>query len=87
MTKPIRVIDAVVCGVPALICVYSWERFQRGNIMGLPEDCYPDEGGYGEWEIRDRDGKEVKWLEDKLADDAKELERVEQFVFDVMEGR
>jgi hypothetical protein len=43
------------------------------------------EGGCGEWEVRDRRGRPAPWLERKLTE--AERKRIDQQVFDYMEGR
>jgi len=74
-----------VAGIPCVIVVTSWEPFRRGRVSGPPELCYPDEGGCGDWEVRDRRGRPAPWLERKLTD--AERERIDQRVFEVMEDR
>lgn len=75
-----------VCGIPAIIRVLDWEPRRPGRLFGPPEDCYPDEGGYGEWKILDRNKRPAPWLEVKLIDDPKEHDRIEELVFDTMES-
>ena len=77
--------DATVMGIPAIIRVTYWERYVPAQISGPPEHCYPAEGGCGDWEVLDRRGRPAPWLERKLTEE--ERERLDQAVFDHMEGR
>ena len=79
--------DAPVCGIPCTIRVLSWDAYIPAQISGPPDNCYPAEGGYGEWEIFDRRGRPAPWLEKKLHADKRELARIEQLVYDHMENR
>jgi hypothetical protein len=69
-----------VCGIPCLVQITAWEKHRPGRIYGPPEHCYPDEGGYGTWELLDRRGRPAPWLEKKLTD--KEINRIEDEVYE-----
>jgi hypothetical protein len=79
--------DTTCCGIPCLIRVSYWEPYLPAKVSGPPEDCYPEEGGYGDWEILDRKGRPAPWLEKKLEGNKKELARVERLVFNYMENQ
>lgn len=74
-----------VCGIPCIVAVTSWEAYVPAKVSGPPESCYPEEGGCGEWEIRDRRGRPAPWLERKLDD--KERQRIDELVFEYMESQ
>lgn len=77
--------ETVCCGVDCIVRVTHWEPYRPAFISGPPEDCYPAEGGEGDWEILDMDGNPAPWLEAKL--DRTDFERIGKQVFDLMEGR
>ena len=62
-------IDATVAGIPCIIGVTDYERYRPAYISGPPEDCYPSEGGYGEYDLLDRKGYRAAWLERKVKDE------------------
>lgn len=66
------------------IRLYNWEPYKPAYISGAPENCYPAEGGYGDWEVF-VDGERAKWLEEQLTD--KDIELVEEQLFSMMEGK
>lgn len=70
--------------IPCLVDIVYWEYFTPGFLGGPPENCYPDEGGYGEWVLLDEDGKQSDEL-DALLTNA-EIERINQEAFDHMES-
>lgn len=76
--------DTRVCGIPCVVEITHWEPFRQGRMSGPPEDCYPDEGGYGEFELFDRKGRRALWLEKRMTDadheelDKEMFERMEQ---------
>lgn len=72
-----------VAGIPCLIEVTEWEPFVRGRYYGPPEDCYPDEGGFGCWEVLDQRGRPAPWLSRKLTNE--DTLRIDKEVFDFME--
>jgi len=43
--------DSHVCGIPCIIRVTDYERYRPAYISGPPENCYPAEGGCGDWEF------------------------------------
>lgn len=75
--------DTQVGGIPCRVRVTSWERHRPGQLYGRPEHCYPDEGGFGTWELLDRKGYRAAWLDEKLSPD--DVQRLEQEVFNHME--
>lgn len=72
-------------GIPCIVHVTAWEPYVEAKISGPPDHCYPEEGGFGEWELLDRRGRPAPWLEQKLTD--REYQRIEEEVFNQMEGR
>ncbi len=78
-------IESRISGTPCRIVVTYWEPYVPAKVSGPPEYCYPAEGGYGEWEVRDRRGRPAPWLERKMTEE--DRERIDQQVFDYMEGR
>jgi hypothetical protein len=75
--------ESTVCGIPCRIRVTHWEAYVPARVSGPPESCYPSEGGYGDWEILDRNGRPAAWLERKLNLQQRAL--IEQEVFNHME--
>ena len=59
-------IETTVCGIPCIIGVTDYEGYVPAYISGAPENCYPAEGGYGEYDILDRKGYKAAWLERKI---------------------
>lgn len=76
--------DTIIGDTPCVVEILYWEYFTPGFLGGPPENCYPDEGGYGEWVILDADGKQNDELDALLTD--VEVERINQEAFDHMEG-
>ena len=76
--------ECTCCGIPCIIRVLSWESFRPAYIGGPPENCYPEEGGQGDWEILDRKGRPAPWLETKMT--PKERVRIDEKVFEYMEN-
>lgn len=74
------------CGIPCIIRVTSWDKYIPAYVSGPPEHCYPAEGGCGDWEVLDMRGRRAAWLERKLAQDDREQRRLEEAVFEHMEG-
>lgn len=74
-----------VCGIPCIVAVTSWEAYVPAKTYGPPENCHPEEGGCGEWEIRDRRGRPAAWLERKMSEE--ERERIDELVFEYMESQ
>lgn len=77
--------DATCCGIPCIIRVTYWERYTPAKVSGPPEHCYPAEGGEGDWEILDRNGRPAPWLERKM--NQTERDRISKLVFDKMENQ
>lgn len=78
-------IDTVIQGIPCTIAVLSWTPYCPGNTWAAPENCYPDEGGEGEWGIWNRQGYRMEWLERRLTEDDRTY--IEQLTFDHMETK
>ena len=62
-------IEERIAGIPCRIALYSWEPYRPPKISGPMEDCYPAEGGCGDWEVLDRNGRSAPWLAVKMTDD------------------
>jgi hypothetical protein len=75
--------ESNVCGIPCIIRVTHYDYYQPAFISGPPENCYPAEGGCGDWEVLDRRGRPAPWLERKLTD--RERSRIDDEVFEHME--
>lgn len=75
-------IEGRVAGIPCIIAVTDYEKYIPAYTSGRPEDCYPSEGGCGEWELLDRRGRRAQWLERKVNDDRD----IQQQIFDHFEG-
>lgn len=78
-------LDMTICGVECIVRVYDWEPYRPGYIGGPPENCYPAEGGYGDWEICDKSGNPAPELEQQMT--AIDREKLELALFDYMESR
>lgn len=76
--------DTTVCGIPCIVRVTYWEAYDPGCTSGPPERCYPAEGGDGEWEILDRNGRHAPWLENKMTERDKQI--LARKVFNYMEN-
>lgn len=76
--------DTTVCGIPCIVRVTYWEAYDPGCTSGPPERCYPAEGGDGEWEILDRNGRPAPWLENKMTERDKQI--LARKVFNYMEN-
>lgn len=74
-----------VHGIPVIVRVTDWEPYREAKLWGPPEDSYPAEGGYGEWELLNLRGQPVRWLEKKLT--YAEREDLDLKVFEFMEQR
>ena len=77
-------IETTVCGIPCIVKVLSWEPYVPAKVSGPPEDCYPAEGGYGNWELLDRKGRAAPWLEAKMTEQDRRV--LEEELFNRMEG-
>lgn len=84
MRQEISSFEDTVCGIPCIISVTYWEPYRPGRYCGSPEYCYPEEGGFGEWEILDLEGCLTPQLSEKLT--AEEQDRLDAAVFDHMEN-
>jgi len=78
-------IEHEIDGIPFVIGVTYWESFVPGYISGPPEDCYPDEGGYGEWTIIKVTGQPYPWFQKQLTSSS--IKEIDQIVYDYMEDR
>jgi hypothetical protein len=76
--------EETVAGIPCIVRVLDWEPYRKAVLRLDPNDCCAAEGGVGEWEILDLDGRAAPWLEKKLT--TEERSRIEQAVYDLMEG-
>lgn len=76
--------DTTVCGIPCIVRVTYWEAYDPGCTSGPPERCYPAEGGDGEWEILDRNGRHAPWLENKMTERDKQI--LARKIFNYMEN-
>ena len=65
-THYIAEIESSICGIPCIIGVTDYEGYVPAYTSGPPENCYPSEGGYGDYEILDRKGYRALWLERKI---------------------
>ena len=78
-------IETTVAGIPAILRVTYWEPYVPAQVSGPPENCWPAEGGYGDWDVLDRNGRPAPWLEAKITD--AERRRLDRLVFKHMEDR
>ena len=76
-------IESYIGDEPCIVKVLSWEYYTHAKLSGPPEDCYPDDGGYGEWEVCGMDGKPNEELASQLSDE--DIERINQELFDEIE--
>ncbi len=84
-THYIAEIEHRISGIPCLIGVTDYEGYTPAYVSGPPENCYPSEGGYGDYILLDRKGYRAKWLERKLND---RIERdIQEEIFNHMEGK
>ena len=77
-------IEHRVCGIPCIVGVTDYEGYTPAYISGPPENCYPAEGGSGDFEILDRRGYRAKWLEKKMT--AQDEDAIQELIFDYMEN-
>lgn len=78
----IHELEAEVRETECTVRLYNWTPYKPAYISGAPENCYPAEGGYGDWELF-IDGKRAKWLEDEMTDD--DIGKLEERLFYMME--
>ena len=76
--------DTRVRGIPCIVRVTYWEPYIPAKISGPPDNCYPAEGGEGDWEILDSRGRPAPWLEKKMA--PQDHAKLSKEVFDFMES-
>jgi hypothetical protein len=67
-TRYVGEIETTVAGIPCIVAVTHYEGYVPAYTSGAPENCYPAEGGWGEYEILDRKGYRAAWLERKITD-------------------
>ena len=77
-------IEHRVCGIPCIIGVTDYEGYTPAYTSGLPENCYPAEGGSGDFEILDRKGYRAKWLEKKLT--ARDEDAIQELIYEHTEN-
>lgn len=68
---------------PCLICVLYWEKYRPAKLSGPPDQCYEAEGGFGEWDVCDRNGE--RWPELQARMSRSDIARIEREVFEHME--
>lgn len=84
MRKYLITFESTVSGIPCQIGVLDYEPLVKGRYSGAPENCYPDEGGYGEYDVLDRRGRRALWLEKKITD--RDEECIQEDIYNHMEG-
>jgi hypothetical protein len=62
--------------------LYNWTPYRPAYISGAPENCYPAEGGYGDWALFVNDQR-AEWLEVQLT--PQQIESIEAQLFNMME--
>jgi hypothetical protein len=77
-------IEHRVCGIPCIIGVTDYEGYTPAYTSGPPENCYPSEGGSGDFEILDRKGYRAKWLEKKMT--ARDEDAIQELIYEHMEN-
>lgn len=86
MNRSIAEIETTCCDIPCIIRVTAWESYRPAFISGPPENCYPAEGGCGEWELLDLDGNPSPELDEWVRRYPQVARSIDQQVFDYMEG-
>lgn len=84
MTRYIAELDYEIDEIPCVIGVTHYEPYVPAYISGPPEDCYPDEGGYSEWEVLKLSGRPYPWLENRMTDEI--ISHINEFVFNYFEN-
>ena len=77
--------ETTCCDIPCIVRVTAWEPYRPAFISGPPENCYPAEGGCGEWELLDLDGNPSAELDDLVRRYPQVAQAMEQKVFEHME--
>lgn len=75
--------DVKVCGIPCIIAVTDYDKYIPAHLSGLPENCYPAEGGTGEYHLLDRRGRRATWLEAKVG--RLEEDCIQELIYQYME--
>ena len=72
-----------VKGVFVFVEITYWEKYVPGNSYGDPNDCYPDEGGYGDFALWDCTSKQhrMKELENDMTEEDKNKLQEEMFKY------
>ena len=65
-----------IAGIPCKVRVIHFTPRVPAQLTGLPENCYPEEGGEIEFTVLDRKGYRAPWIEKKLTKD--DVERIER---------
>ena len=73
-----------VCGIPCLVRVTNWVPWTACRVTAEADDSYPEDGGYGDWEILDLKARPAPWLARKLTPDTRA--ELEQEIFNHMEN-
>lgn len=61
--------EATLFGDTFLVKVLDYSKLIPAYTSGLPEDCYPAEGGEFEFELYDMEGYRAAHIEAKMSDD------------------
>lgn len=77
------IFETYIDETPCKIKVTHWEPYRPAFTSGPPEDCYPAEGGYGDWEVLDMRERPAPQLAAKMTE--QERKRIDSMVFDFME--
>jgi hypothetical protein len=78
--------ETTCCDIPCLVRVTSWESYVPARVSGPVESCYPAEGGCGNWELLDLDGKPSLELDELVRRYPQVARAMDQEVFEYMEG-
>ena len=73
-----------VCGIPCLVRVTDWVPWTASRVTAEADDSYPEDGGYGDWEILDLKSRPAPWLARKMT--AHDRAELEQEIFNHMEN-
>jgi hypothetical protein len=72
-------------GHPCIVRVLDWEPYVPAKISGPPESCYPEEGGFGDYEILDPKGQPAPWLEALLTEE--DNDRITDLINDAIDAQ